>query len=101
MARTQTMVQLTDDLLERLDQNASRKGVSRSQLIREAVEAYLADDVEAEIDRRIVAAYTRMPQGDEFDHDEWGDLGRMVDALTVDMLRALDREEREAGLEPW
>src|SRR5690242_3122882 len=44
MARTQTLVQLSDDLLERLDRLRDRAGRSRSELIREAVEQYLAVD---------------------------------------------------------
>jgi metal-responsive CopG/Arc/MetJ family transcriptional regulator len=64
MARKQTLVQLTDDLLARLDGQAAREGRSRSELIRDAVEGYLADDREAEIDRQIVESYTREPQED-------------------------------------
>ncbi len=95
------MVQLTDELLELLDRRAAIAHVSRSQLIREAIEAYLAADREAEIDRQIRQGYTRLPQGGEYDVDEWGDLGRMVTALTVESLRRLQDEERAAGLEPW
>lgn len=101
MARTQTMVQLTDRLLDLLDRRASRQGVSRSQVIREAVEAYLSGDVEADIDRQIVEGYTRLPQGGEHDQDEWGDLGRMVDALAIETFRALGAEERADGQDPW
>ncbi len=64
MPRTQTLVQLSDDLLERLDRLRLREGRSRSELIREAVEQYLAEHHEAEIDRRIVEAYTRQPPED-------------------------------------
>jgi metal-responsive CopG/Arc/MetJ family transcriptional regulator len=64
MARTQTLVQLSDDLLERLDRYRTREGRSRSDVIREAVERYLAEDREAAIDRLIVDAYTRRPQDD-------------------------------------
>ncbi len=99
--RTQTMVQLNEDLLEQLDRRATREGVSRSSLIRQAVEGFLAADRRTEIDRRIVEGYRRMPQGGEADVDEWGDLGRAVAALSADSLRALAEEEREAGFEPW
>jgi predicted DNA-binding protein len=99
--RTQTMVQLTDDLIERLDRRGAATGVSRSHLIREAVEAYLAADQAAETDRRIVEGYTRMPQGGEFDADAWGELGTMATALTADQMRRLNEEERAAGFEPW
>jgi metal-responsive CopG/Arc/MetJ family transcriptional regulator len=64
MARRQTLVQLSDDLLARLDRSRARAGRSRSEVIREAVERYLAEDREAEIDRLIVDAYTRQPQDD-------------------------------------
>jgi metal-responsive CopG/Arc/MetJ family transcriptional regulator len=68
VARRQTLVQLSDTLLEDLDRHRRREGRSRSEVIREAVERYLAADREAEVDRRIVAAYTREPQG-----EAWGD----------------------------
>lgn len=64
MARTQTLVQLSDELLSQLDARVAREGRSRSELIREAVAGYLAKDREADIDRRIVEAYTRRPQED-------------------------------------
>lgn len=64
MARTQTLVQLSDELLAQLDARAARQDRSRSALIREALAAYLAEDREAEIDRQIVEAYTRQPQED-------------------------------------
>lgn len=95
------MVQLNSELIELLDQRANRAGVSRSQVIREAVEAFLAADREAAVDRQIVDGYTRMPQGGEYDADDWGDVERLMTGLTVDQLRHLDREEREAGHEPW
>jgi predicted DNA-binding protein len=100
-SRTQTMVQLNEELLERLDRRASASGVSRSQVIREAIEAYLADDQAATTDRLIVEGYTRMPQGGEYDADAWGELGAMATALTVDQMRRLNEEERAAGFEPW
>jgi hypothetical protein len=95
------MVQLNEDLVEQLDRRAASDGVSRSQLVREAIEAFLASDRASAIDRQIVDGYTRMPQGGEYDADEWGDLASLVTALTADQLRQLDAEEREAGLDPW
>lgn len=64
VARTQTLVQLSDDLLAQLDARMVREGRSRSELIREALTVYLGADREAEIDRQIVEAYTRQPQED-------------------------------------
>ena len=67
MARTQTLVQFSDVLLSRLDRYRAAHGRSRSDVIREAVERYLAADREAEIDRLLVEAYTREPQEDVWD----------------------------------
>lgn len=67
--RRQILIQLSDELIAALDERASRLGVSRSALIRQAIEAHLRDDVRAEIDRRIVEGYRRIPP-----EDPWGDL---------------------------
>ena len=61
------MVQLSDTLLDVLDRRAAATGRSRSELIREAVEQYFKDDVEALIDAQIIEGYTRIPDGGEFD----------------------------------
>jgi len=63
--RKQTLVQLTQTLLRRLDERAAREGRSRSALIRDAIEDYLHDEEQAEISRRIVEGYERIPQTDE------------------------------------
>jgi metal-responsive CopG/Arc/MetJ family transcriptional regulator len=52
-------------LVARLDERAGRLRRTRSSLIREALESYLHDDVEAELDRQIVDGYTRVPQDAE------------------------------------
>jgi len=65
MPRTQTLVQLTGDLLRRLDERAAREGRSRSALIRDAIEAYLHDETKARIDREIIEGYERIPTTDE------------------------------------
>jgi len=63
--RTQTLVQLSRSLLNRLDERAAREGRSRSALIRDAIDAYLYDEKEARIDREIREGYERIPQTDE------------------------------------
>lgn len=98
MARTQTLVQLNETLLASLDQRAARRGVSRSQVIREAVESHLSDDHDAEISRRIVEGYERTPQATS---DEWGDLADAATAAARHLHRRLDAEERSAGHAPW
>jgi predicted transcriptional regulator len=95
------MVQLTDELIARLDRRAAQQGVSRSQLIRDAIEAFFESDRSAAIDRQLVDGYTRMPQGGSYDEDEWGNVATLMAALTADQARSLAAEEREAGLPPW
>jgi metal-responsive CopG/Arc/MetJ family transcriptional regulator len=56
-----------DTLLEVLDQRAVETGRSRSDLIREAIEQYYKEDIEAALDRAMVEGYTRVPDDDEFD----------------------------------
>jgi metal-responsive CopG/Arc/MetJ family transcriptional regulator len=63
--RTQTLVQLNEDLLRRLDERAAREGRSRSALIRDAIEAYLYDEDKARIDREIIEGYERIPETEE------------------------------------
>ena len=77
MARRQTLVQLSDELLDRLDSYRAREGRSRSDVVREAIERYLAADREADVDRLLVEAYTRQPPD-----DVWGDEAakRMISA---------------------
>ena len=65
LARTQTLVQLTEELLRRLDERAAREGRSRSSLIRDAIEAYLADPARDEISRQIIEGYERFPETEE------------------------------------
>jgi len=68
MARVQTMVQLSDDLVRMLDGEAARRGLSRSAVIREVLEESLADERAAEIGRRIAEGYRRIPPATP---DEW------------------------------
>jgi metal-responsive CopG/Arc/MetJ family transcriptional regulator len=73
MARKQTLIQLSDELLARLDTQAAREHRSRSEIVREAISAYLTSDPEAAIDARIVQGYTEHPQ-DAADA-AWADAG--------------------------
>lgn len=69
VGRQQTLVQLNDRLLGLLDERAGRLGVSRSELIRTALEEFLAADREAAIDRAIVEGYERVPA----EEDPWAE----------------------------
>ena len=92
------MVQLADDLVARLDEEARGRGLSRSALIREVLGDYLDDRARVCVGRRIAAGYQRIPPATP---DEWGDVGALTDQGTVDLLTRLDAEERGAGTEPW
>ena len=70
MPRRQSLVQLSDELVALLDERAARSGRSRSAIIRDAVEQYLAGDVEARIDAALVRGYERAPQ----EPDRWAEL---------------------------
>jgi hypothetical protein len=93
VARVQTIVQLTDDLVEQLDEEAARRGCSPSALIREAVIAHLASSSERAAVQRYVEGYRRFPPGDK---DEWGDLAGELDRAASETLRRLDAEEQAA-----
>jgi len=62
MSRKQVLVQLDDELVERLDELAEQMEVSRSELLRRGalaiLEAARLDDAE----RALAAAYQRRPQ---------------------------------------
>lgn len=90
-SRTQTLVQLTEDLVQRLDRRAAARGVSRSALIRELLESALAEDRRAELSRRIIEGYTRQPQHES--RDAWGELDAWTEANARRNLAALAAEE--------
>lgn len=92
--RTQTLVQLNEELLRLLDRRAASRGVSRSALIRELLERGLERDHADAISARMVDGYRRAPQ--QIARDEWGDLDRWTDANVRRNLAALAAEETEA-----
>jgi hypothetical protein len=96
MARTQTLVQLSDDLIALLDREAARRGVSRSALIRQVLHDHLESEVV--VGTAIVDGYTRMPQAAP---DAWGSLDDLADISTRETLQRLDDEERRSGAAPW
>jgi hypothetical protein len=74
VARRQTLVQLTDDLVIVLDAIAAKQGTTRSALIRSVLEGFVKDEDEAEKDRRMIEGYTKYPPGTEDDPPDWGSL---------------------------
>ena len=65
LTRIQTLVQLNEELLRRLDERAAREGRSRSALIRDAIEKYLYAETKAESTRQIIEGYERIPVTEE------------------------------------
>ncbi len=98
MARTQTMVQLSEELVVSLDEAADRRGLSRSALIRELVTDGLRRASADSLGKRIVEGYRRLPQTEP---DGWGDPGVAADVATEELLLRLDAEERAGGHGPW
>ncbi|MGH2595890.1 MAG: ribbon-helix-helix protein, CopG family [Actinomycetota bacterium] len=65
MARRQVLVQLDDELVARLDEAAEALERNRSELIREALSAYLDAGREAAWDARTIRAYLEVPEDPE------------------------------------
>ncbi len=62
MGRREVLVQLDDDLVERLDRLAEQEGTSRSELLRRGAAAVLQAAEDAEADRALREAYRKLPQ---------------------------------------
>jgi hypothetical protein len=62
MARKEVLVQLDDELIERLDRLADTQGTNRSELLRRGAAAVLEAAEQAEADRLLQDAYRRVPQ---------------------------------------
>jgi hypothetical protein len=73
MPSTRTQIYLTDDQRRRLDARGRRTGAPMARMIREAVDAYLADDrpdVQAALDDTFGALPDlEVPSRDEWDRD--------------------------------
>ena len=61
MARREVLVQLDDDLVQRLDDLAAELGTNRSALLRRGAQAVIGAEDLAAADRRLQAAYRRHP----------------------------------------
>lgn len=92
------MVQLTDELVALLDEEARRQSVSRSAVIRAAVEAHLAGSRERRISELIAAGYRRVPPAHP---DGWASFDDLADEAAAEVGQRLDLEERAGGHPPW
>jgi metal-responsive CopG/Arc/MetJ family transcriptional regulator len=62
MGRREVLVQLDDELVQKLDSLAEDQGTNRSELIRRGASAVLDAAELSEADRNLRAAYRRVPQ---------------------------------------
>lgn len=62
VGRREVLVQLDDELVERLDRLADKDGTSRSELLRRGAAAVLQAAEHADADRALQEAYRRAPQ---------------------------------------
>ncbi|MGI8753421.1 MAG: ribbon-helix-helix protein, CopG family [Acidimicrobiales bacterium] len=62
MGRREVLVQLDDDLVDRLDRLADAQSTNRSELLRRGAAAVLDAAELAEADRELQDAYRRLPQ---------------------------------------
>jgi metal-responsive CopG/Arc/MetJ family transcriptional regulator len=89
--RTQTLVQLTDELVAELDAHAGRRGVSRSELIRNLLDAGLSKARGDDLARAMIDGYEKAPQHEG--RDAWGDLSEWSETNRRRNLAALKAEE--------
>lgn len=81
MPRRETLVQLNDELITALDELSARRRTSRSALIRQVLETFVAAEDEREKERRLIEGYRRIPPDAP---DEWGDIAAWGEAATAD-----------------
>jgi metal-responsive CopG/Arc/MetJ family transcriptional regulator len=62
MGRREVLVQLDDELVERLDRLAHEQGTNRSELLRRGAAAVLEASELAAADRALQESYRRLPQ---------------------------------------
>lgn len=72
MPATRTQIYLTVDQRRRLDERGRRSGAPLAAMIREAVEAYLADDRDQiDVDRALEETFGILPDLEVPGRDEW------------------------------
>lgn len=69
MTLRSVMVQLRPEQIERLDAESTRTGVSRSQVVRDAVDRLFSEP----FDRDVAEVYRRAYPDARYGVDEWGD----------------------------
>ncbi len=95
MTLRSVMLQLREDQIARLDAHAAGLGVSRSKLVRDAVDASFDRPVAVDVAAQYAAAHpdSDRPVASSADVDAWGDLDRWHDA-------AAHSRRTDAGSDP-
>ena len=70
MASTRTQIYLTEDQRRRLDARGKRSGQPLARMIREAVDAYLAND-RPDVDALLDETFGTLPEMETPGRDEW------------------------------
>jgi hypothetical protein len=71
MASTRTQIYLTDEQRKRLDARGRRTGAPLARMIREAVDAYIADD-RPDAESALDETFGSLPDLELPSRDEWG-----------------------------
>lgn len=99
METTQIAVRLPSELLDEVDRIVQTEAAaSRADAVRQALDLWVRAAKRRRTGEAIVAGYDRMPP---VRPDDWGDLNAALDWATAAVMSDLERQEREAGLEPW
>jgi Arc/MetJ-type ribon-helix-helix transcriptional regulator len=99
MTTTQIAVRLPNELLAEVDRIVDAdEAASRADAVRRALDSWVRAVNRRRIGREIVDGYDQVPPGRP---DEWGDLDTALDWGTAAVILDLERQEKEAGIEPW
>ncbi len=99
MSTTQIAVRLPNDLLAKVDRIVDAdEAASRADAVRQALDSWVRAVNRRRTGKKIADGYDRVPSGRP---DEWGDLDAALDWGTAAVILDLERQEREAGIEPW
>lgn len=73
MPATRTQVYLTEKQRARLDELVRRRGVPMAQLVREALDRYLEETMQPDLEAALAATFGAMPDLEVPPRDEWDD----------------------------
>jgi Arc/MetJ-type ribon-helix-helix transcriptional regulator len=99
MSTTQIAVRLPNDLLAEVDRIVDAdEAASRADAVRQALDSWVRAVNRRRTGKKIADGYDRVPSGRP---DAWGDLDAALDWGTAAVILDLERQEKQAGIEPW